>query len=258
MPTFLELCAACDKWDPVAAVRDRSVFPFYVAGCHVGYVPDFVLPKLLEIIEAPDDKETGFSLIYAIPDDESQQPYLEAVEFDPENTLGFLRRTELMDTLLRHWRATDAFGTLKGWREERYAIYGELGSTYHDGLTWDGVAKNKDNTRPLPKNTIMTIERSGAELFGIRTFGAHLTGYVRTETEGLKLWVAKRSPTKQTYPDMLDNTVAGGIPVDQTPTEAIVRECAEEAGIPEEVAKAVGFGRRRGHFSPCCSPHSGL
>ncbi|KAI9023904.1 NUDIX hydrolase domain-like protein, partial [Hyaloraphidium curvatum] len=218
MPTLLELVAACDSFDPADAVQKRTAFPFHVAGCHVGFVPDFVVPALMELAESSE--ETEFSFIYAIPDDPSSSPYMEAVELDPEGTMGFLRRTKAMDALLRHWRATDAFPCLRGWREERYPVYGDPS---------------------LARNMVMTIERSGAELFGIRTFGAHLTCFVR-ESE-MRIWVAQRSPTKQTFPGMLDNTVAGGIPYDQTPGECMVRECEEEAGIPAwlaEKARPVG------------------
>lgn len=237
MPSFLEVIAACDSFSPAAAVAAHTAIPLHIAGAHVGYVPDFLLPAIEDLMSGPDEEETGFSMIYAVPEDPDAKPYLEMIEFDAEGTMGFLRRTKVMDALLRHWRAIDAFPCLRGWREERYPVYGEARTSYHDALSWDGVGKQPaDGARPLPRNMIMTIERSGAELFGIRTFGAHLTGYIVDNGE-IKIWVAQRSPTKQTYPGMLDNTVAGGIPCDQTPTEAIIRECAEEAGIPEELAK---------------------
>lgn len=35
----------------------------------------------------------------------------------------------------------------------------------------------------------------------------HLNGYVKTDTGGYKLWIARRSPMKATYPGMLDNMV---------------------------------------------------
>lgn len=50
----------------------------------------------------------------------------------------------------------------------------------------------------------------------------------------MKIWVPRRSPTKATWPSMLDNTVAGGIPAGLTPAETMVKECDEEASLPEE------------------------
>ena len=35
----------------------------------------------------------------------------------------------------------------------------------------------------------------------------------------------------------LDNTVAGGIPYGMSPTEALIKECMEEASLPEDVVR---------------------
>lgn len=77
------------------------------------------------------------------------------------------------------------------------------------------------------------IERSAFSLFGIIGRGAHMTVYTRTR-EGLQFWIARRSETKSTYPNMLDQAVAGGVARGETPVECIVREAAEEAGLPPE------------------------
>jgi 8-oxo-dGTP pyrophosphatase MutT (NUDIX family) len=72
-----------------------------------------------------------------------------------------------------------------------------------------------------------------------------MTAYVRAESSyGMKIWVPRRSPTKSTFPGMLDNTVAGGLMAGEDPFECIVREADEEASLPEEImrqlAKPVG------------------
>jgi 8-oxo-dGTP pyrophosphatase MutT (NUDIX family) len=113
-----------------------------------------------------------------------------------------------------HWRVLDK------WRGELYAVYGPKGEH------------------------LFSIERSASPLFGVVTYGVHLTGYTRDKESGeLRLWVPRRARTKQTYPGMLDNTVAGGIAAGEQPFECMVREAMEEASLPEEVsrkAKAVG------------------
>ena len=43
--------------------------------------------------------------------------------------------------------------------------------------------------------------------------------------------------TKQTYPGMLDQLVAGGIPAGENVMDALVRECEEEANISEDLAR---------------------
>lgn len=81
------------------------------------------------------------------------------------------------------------------------------------------------------------MERSGSPLFGINTYGVHMTLFTRTEA-GLKIWVPRRAKTKQTYPGMLDNSVAGGLAIGEEPFPCLVREAEEEASIPAELVRA--------------------
>lgn len=83
----------------------------------------------------------------------------------------------------------------------------------------------------------VAIERFAAPLFGIINRGAHLTVYTRTE-DGLKVWVPRRSANVFTYPNMLDTTVAGGIPRGESPLENAVREADEEASLPEALVRS--------------------
>jgi 8-oxo-dGTP pyrophosphatase MutT (NUDIX family) len=48
-----------------------------------------------------------------------------------------------------------------------------------------------------------------------------------------------RASGKMTYPGMLDNMVAGGQPFGLGLKENMIKECAEEAGIPLEIARTV-------------------
>ena len=120
-------------------------------------------------------------------------------------------------------RATGHFEILKGWRNELYPVYGEDGHVAFD------------------------IERAASPLFGVVTYGVHMTVYRRAKAgaqETLKIWVPRRAKTKSTYPSMLDNSVAGGIGVGEGPFESLMREAAEEASLSEtlvrESARAVG------------------
>lgn len=87
------------------------------------------------------------------------------------------------------------------------------------------------------------IERSAFSLFGIVGRGAHMTVYTRT-SEGLRFWISRRSANKSTYPNMLDQAVAGGVSLGETPLDCIVREAGEEAGLAPDVVreKAVAAG----------------
>jgi hypothetical protein len=93
------------------------------------------------------------------------------------------------------------------------------------------------------------IERSAISVIGCRTFGTHLNGFIR-ETDKLsenygkvsKIWVAKRSKTKQTNPSLLDNLCGGGLGIikfDELPPttlQNIIKEAEEEASMPNEIS----------------------
>lgn len=116
-------------------------------------------------------------------------------------------------------KQTGHFKVLEKWRNELYAVYG----------------RNKE--------LLFSMERSACPLFGVVTYGVHMNAYVKTSDGKIKIWTPRRARTKQTYGGMLDNCVAGGISSGESPLECLVRECAEEASLPEDVV--------RSHVKPC-------
>ncbi|CAF1354154.1 unnamed protein product [Adineta steineri] len=130
-------------------------------------------------------------------------------------------RSEAIDKVLNDMRAKDSLKTLRGWRDELYLV------------------KSAYSNPPL-----FAIERAAASAFGIRKYGAHLNGYVIDDDGTWRMWIGKRSKTKQTFPGMYDNLAAGGLSHDLTPTECMIKECGEEAQIPKELVvgklKSVG------------------
>jgi isopentenyldiphosphate isomerase len=104
-------------------------------------------------------------------------------------------------------------GVVSGVREERYPV----AITFGDA-------------------PMLEIERAAVPVFGVRAFGIHLNGYVRSGNDRL-MWVARRSMKKQTYPGQLDQLVAGGQPVGISLSDNLVKECREEAGMPEALAR---------------------
>lgn len=109
----------------------------------------------------------------------------------------------------------NVFEVLKGWRNELYPIYGPY----------------------TTKKPMLNMERAGSALFGINSYGVHMTIYVDTP-QGLKIWVPRRARNKQTYGGMLDNTVAGGLGSGEKPFECLVREAAEEASLSEQLVRS--------------------
>lgn len=137
--------------------------------------------------------------------------------------------TAAVDRALRELAAQ---GWITGWREERYRVAERFGAP-----------------------SLMAVERAAAPFLGIRSWGVHMTGYVRRADGGLDLWVAERAHDKPTYPGELDNTVAGGQPAGLGLHENMVKECAEEAAIPVTLARAA---RPVGTISYCHALEGGL
>jgi 8-oxo-dGTP pyrophosphatase MutT (NUDIX family) len=89
---------------------------------------------------------------------------------------------------------------------------------------------------------LMAIDRGAVTHFGVISCGFHLNGIVRGHDRD-HMWVARRAKTKATYPDMLDNMVAGGHPIGLSAAENLRKECFEEAGLAATIAdQAVPVG----------------
>ncbi|WP_456414886.1 DUF4743 domain-containing protein [Thiolapillus sp.] len=83
---------------------------------------------------------------------------------------------------------------------------------------------------------LCVMDRAAAAYFGIRAFGQHLNGFVRKK-DGLHMWLGRRARDRLIYPGRLDNMVAGGLPWGVSLEENLCKECEEEAGLPENVAR---------------------
>lgn len=114
--------------------------------------------------------------------------------------------------MLREAKENGIFRVLQGWRNELYP-----------------VVRSSDLQ--------ITMDRAASPLFGIVTYGVHMTAYTK-EQNCMKIWVPRRAKNKQTYGGMLDNTVAGGMSATEQPFECLVREAAEEASFPEDLIRS--------------------
>lgn len=130
--------------------------------------------------------------------------------------------SRVIEETLKLAKKDNIFEVLKGWRNELYPV----------------------NKSQSAGSEIISIERSGSPLFGVVTYGIHMTAYVKQQDGSIKIWVPRRAKSKQTYGGMLDNTVAGGLSTGESPFECLVREAAEEASFSENLirpkAKACG------------------
>jgi len=85
-------------------------------------------------------------------------------------------------------------------------------------------------------NPIGQIDRGALPLFGLLAQGVHVNGIVE-RPDGPHLWVGRRAMNKRLDPGKLDHLVAGGIPAGYDPAEALIKEAAEEASVPEALAR---------------------
>jgi 8-oxo-dGTP pyrophosphatase MutT (NUDIX family) len=100
------------------------------------------------------------------------------------------------------------------------------------------------DVRAEPSGAVLAqLDRGALPAFGVMSQGVHVNGIVR-RPGGLHLWMGWRSRRKSVAPGQLDNLVAGGIPAGLSAAETLVKEAAEEASIPPEMAaRAVPVGR---------------
>ncbi len=104
----------------------------------------------------------------------------------------------------------------------------------HGVLRWRGEAFD---VRARPDGpAIAEIDRGALPAFGIEAVGVHVNGLVE-RADGPYLWVARRAADKALDPGKLDHLVAGGVPSGLTAEETLVKEAAEEAGIPAGLAR---------------------
>jgi len=131
------------------------------------------------------------------------------VELAPE-LKDYAARSAAVDEVLLRLKQE---GLIKGWRDEPYPV----------GL---------DFYEP----PLLQMERAAVPLFGVRAYGVHLNGFTG-QGRDLKLWVAKRSRTKHTAPGKLDHLVGGGQPLGLGLMDNLAKECAEEAGMSDALAR---------------------
>ncbi|KAI9438326.1 NUDIX hydrolase domain-like protein [Lactarius indigo] len=160
-------------------------------------------------------------------------------------------RTLALAETLERWRAAangsqdsdepaSAFaGAIGGtrWRTEWYDVYAVPGGA----LRTDG--RDPRTVLETPRDAsgyVFSMERSACALFGVVTYGVHMTVYERdSDGDGgrVRVWVPRRALTKPTFPGMLDNSVAGGIPGGTTAFDSIVKEAGEEASLDPELVR---------------------
>ena len=139
------------------------------------------------------------------------------IRFSDECLTTFASRCSTVKETVTDWRRAGTFQVLLEWRDELYDVFAPDGQV------------------------LFTIERSASPLFGVATFGVHMTCYM---TNPLRIWVPTRAKTKS-FGGMCDNSVAGGIAHGVGVLETLIKESKEEASLDSKYvcrnAKAAGL-----------------
>jgi len=132
-------------------------------------------------------------------------------------------RVDMAPTLDSFEARSSALAAVVEWLAARELINPPMGEAYP--------------VTPAGRQAALCImDRSAAAYFGVRAFGQHLNGFVR-KADGMYMWLGRRARDRLIYPGRLDNMVAGGLPWDVSLEENLFKECAEEAGLSENVVR---------------------
>lgn len=154
--------------------------------------------------------------------------------------IGWIHR-DLADRLREFagvFRVTDRdVALLPAGYDRRTAAMAEVVATLHgEGL----VAGWRDEAFPVATSyqapPLFAIERAAVKAFGIRYYCVQLNGLVGTG-DAQRMWIGRRSMDKPIGPGKLDQIVGGGVPLGYSLAEALIKECAEEAGMPAVLAR---------------------
>uniref|UniRef100_A0A803JIM4 Nudix hydrolase 20, chloroplastic-like n=1 Tax=Xenopus tropicalis TaxID=8364 RepID=A0A803JIM4_XENTR len=121
-------------------------------------------------------------------------------------------RTAAVQEVMADLQRQGAYPCLREWRDELYDV------------------KRQFSDAPL-----LSMERAATPLLGVPRYGVHINGVQRRGSQTF-MWIARRSMTKPTYPGQLDHLAAGGIAAGHGVWATLLKECTEEACIPESLA----------------------
>lgn len=153
------------------------------------------------VLQNVADELRRFDTVYRVSDSE--------VELIAGGDSVEARSAAVMRTL-ETLRDDGAIEMLRGWRSETWPI--------------------KRSFYSAPE---VLVERAAIPMFGVPAFGCFVNGLVGKD----RIWVARRSRTKPTYPGMLDLIAAGGLAHGELPSQNVAKECEQEASIPAVLAR---------------------
>lgn len=207
-----QLAAAAVMQNVLRRVRDvnhmpvdikASLLDFCVDGIKLGQVrPN--MAKLLCSIDAGGGGRPAFGIQW----DDVSKAYL---TLTPACGDTFASRSAAVAVVTQRLKDRQI---VTGWRDELYPI-----------------------THSFYDEPVFAMERAAVPFLGALEYGVHINGLMQRDDGVLSMWMGRRSATKSKYPGVLDHIAAGGQPIGLSLTENVIKECFEEAGIPEEISR---------------------
>jgi hypothetical protein len=213
-PTKLSYLEVVDVCDNVHLRRDSSglydvaynsepLVPLYLSESPDSPVIGLLRPVIVEQlkIENKRSKESGKEELWILRLDHSEHTTLRSGLLGPSACLrNFLdtpsKRTAALKELCERWRDTELFPDVCGpkkWRAEMYPVYADpFGVHDHPVIAGHEVGLNY----------VFEMERSACALFGLVTYGVHMSIYDEIMHDdgqpSLRVWVPTRALTKPT------------------------------------------------------------
>ena len=200
MVSLLDIVRRCDNY-----VRDDEILvPFSITpgGPIIGLLRPQIVEGLLS--ENTNNQSKGIQKNWA-PCIHPGTETIERICFAPHLSTKEARSVAIKK-LCEEWRDggvlfQDVMGPKK-WRNELYPIYEnylgpyvvknpKLSFPHSEGLDANAHAAGETNH-------VFDIERSAAALFGLVTYGVHMTVYEKDDDGIIRLWTPTRAQTKQT------------------------------------------------------------
>jgi len=202
MATLLDVVRTCDNY-----VRDNeTLVPFSITskGPIIGLLRPEIVKQLLWVENTKSQCKRvreNWTMCVRLPAN-----IIERICFAPHLSTKEAR-SEAIRELCERWRDDgalfqDVMGPQK-WRNELYPIY--------ENYLGPHVAKNPELSYPHSEgldanaraageaNHVFDIERSAAALFGLITYGVHMTIFEKDDNGAIWIWTPTRAKTKQTY-----------------------------------------------------------
>ena len=188
--SFLDLINQCNNFRvPVNYPTQRDyVVPWSLSKSPDSPVIGLLKPELIDILRQEPEG------VFVIPE-QAQPGSRYHVSFHPSIDTPS-KRTDVIKKLCERWRDSgtifqDIIGPKK-WRNEMFPVYRNPFGVH---LLHEPNAKNGSGSG----NYLFELERAACSLFGIVTYGVHMTIYHEdADGSNMRIWTPTRSRTKQT------------------------------------------------------------